>query len=199
LEQIPTLVRQDGCFHLTPTFFARALAGLIAFAEVEAELRAQIERVLEAGHRITHLDSHSHWHLLPHYNILMRSLATEYHIPRIRLVDPRRTLTPNSLWMAAVTRKPLPVERPARSDYLLSLHHWVNGAGEFLPSLSHPRVVQLLNRPEVTAELALHPGFADDPDFPADTLSSDRRAREVVFVQSDAFAAWMAAIGAEMA
>jgi hypothetical protein len=101
--------------------------------------------------------------------------------------------------MASVTRKPLPVERPARPDYLLSLHHWANGAGEFLPRLCHPLVLQVLNRPEVTAELALHPGFADDPDFPADTLPSHRRAREVVFVQSDAFAAWMAVIGAEMA
>jgi predicted glycoside hydrolase/deacetylase ChbG (UPF0249 family) len=62
---------------------------------VYTEFKAQIDRMLEAGIKPIHLDSHHHihteWALAP----LVRRLAVEYHIPRIRLT--RNIGTPASL------------------------------------------------------------------------------------------------------
>jgi predicted glycoside hydrolase/deacetylase ChbG (UPF0249 family) len=195
--QVPSLVDGDGAFYGSPICFARAVAGQVSPAEVEAESRAQIERALDYGIEIAHLDSHSHWHILPPLQRLLHHLATEYHVPRVRQADPRRALVPIPLWLAAAPRAPVPRDQRAQPDYLLSLHHWLNGVGES-PPLFDLRLRRLLGRPEVTAELVSHPGLADDPEFPPDTLPADRRQREIEFLQSDAFAGWLAEIGAEL-
>jgi len=193
-EQIPSLAGGDGVFHTPPAFFARALAGRVSLGEVEAELRVQIERALAAGIRISHLDSHSHWHVLPDFNRLLQNLLTEYSISRIRTTSLRRVLLPNPLWLAAVTRRPVPRGRPAQLDYLLSLHQWLRGAGEVSPLLHGRQVCRLLARPGMTAELVLHPGRAGDPDFLPDTLPAERRQWEFDFAQGDVFAEWLAAV-----
>lgn len=51
---------------------------------VEAELAAQIERVLEAGIRPTHLDSHRHIHTAFPIGRLVVRLARHYRIPYVR-------------------------------------------------------------------------------------------------------------------
>jgi hypothetical protein len=80
---------------------------------------------------------------------------------------------------------------------MVSLHHWLRGAGEASPFLFGRRVRRLLDRPGVTVELVLHPGRAVDPDFPPDTLPAERREWEFEFVQSAAFDDWLAAVGAK--
>ncbi len=52
--------------------------------DVRAELRAQIERILEAGVRITHLDTHKHTHLHPLVLEAVAQLAEEYRIRWVR-------------------------------------------------------------------------------------------------------------------
>ena len=52
----------------------------------EAELRAQIEKVLATGLRVTHVNGHQHLHMLPRLFELVERLAVEYHIPYIRTV-----------------------------------------------------------------------------------------------------------------
>ena len=52
----------------------------------EPELRAQIEKVLATGLRITHINGHQHLHMLPRIFELVDRLAIEYHIPYIRTV-----------------------------------------------------------------------------------------------------------------
>src|SRR6185503_9539368 len=55
-------------------------------APVEAELRAQIEKVLATGLRVTHVNGHQHLHMLPRIFAIVERLAVEYHIPYIRTV-----------------------------------------------------------------------------------------------------------------
>ena len=52
----------------------------------EPELRAQIEKVLATGLRITHVNGHQHLHMLPRIFEIVQRLAIEYHIPYIRTV-----------------------------------------------------------------------------------------------------------------
>lgn len=47
------------------SFAARALAGRLDPAEMEAEIGAQIRKIQSAGITVTHLDSHKHTHLFP--------------------------------------------------------------------------------------------------------------------------------------
>lgn len=192
-EQIPTLVGKGGLFYPSPAFFPRAATGRISMGQVEIELRAQIELTRAAGLRITHLDSHSHWHILSPFRCLLQRLAREYGVPRIRTSSLRSTLLPNPIWLAVLTLAPA-----SQPTYFLSLHHWLNGPGEFSPLLNGRRVRRLLGRPEVTTEVVLHPGRAQDPDFPPDTLPAERRQWEYDLVQSALFDRWLEAVGAQV-
>jgi predicted glycoside hydrolase/deacetylase ChbG (UPF0249 family) len=78
-EKVPALVDQAGRFHTMESFPARLeQAGL---AQLEVEFRAQIEVVLEAGLRPSHLD----WHSLrldhhPEVYDLLWGLARKYRL-----------------------------------------------------------------------------------------------------------------------
>ncbi|HEX2121460.1 MAG TPA: ChbG/HpnK family deacetylase, partial [Thermoanaerobaculia bacterium] len=82
---------------LTPIRFARKytsfvplyLARRIAIGAIERELRAQIEKVLATGLRVTHLNGHQHLHLLPRIFAVVARLAEAYAIPYVRVVDDR--------------------------------------------------------------------------------------------------------------
>jgi len=63
----------------------RALAGRLNTEEVIIELRAQIEKALQAGLRLTHLDSHKHTHALPQICKAIIATINDYGINAIRL------------------------------------------------------------------------------------------------------------------
>jgi predicted glycoside hydrolase/deacetylase ChbG (UPF0249 family) len=48
------------------------------------ELKAQVEKILAAGIRATHLDTHKHTHLLPAVLDAVARLSEEFHIPWVR-------------------------------------------------------------------------------------------------------------------
>lgn len=191
--QIPALIGRGGLFHASPGFFPRAAAGLISLDQVEIELRAQIERARAAGLRIAHLDSHSHWHLLSPFRALLQRLAREYGVPRIRTGALRSTLMPNPLWLAVLALAPVPEQA-----YLISLHHWLRGEGDLSPLLSGRGIRRLFDRPGAIVELVLHPGRADDPDFPPDTLPAGRRQWEFDWASSALFDRWLEAVSAQL-
>jgi predicted glycoside hydrolase/deacetylase ChbG (UPF0249 family) len=62
----------------------RLLAGRFKVEEVVIELRAQIEKALNAGLRLTHVDSHKHTHALPQICDAIVSTIKEYGINAIR-------------------------------------------------------------------------------------------------------------------
>jgi predicted glycoside hydrolase/deacetylase ChbG (UPF0249 family) len=69
------------------SFVPLYLARVISLGAIERELRAQIERVLATGLRVTHLNGHQHLHLLPRIFGVVRRLASEYGIGYVRIVD----------------------------------------------------------------------------------------------------------------
>jgi len=86
LRPAPSLVDADGRFPAAAGPLVRRLAtGSVRLVEVEAEWAAQIERVLAAGIRPSHLDSHQHVHILPGLAGIVKYLAQQYHIARVRL------------------------------------------------------------------------------------------------------------------
>lgn len=69
------------------SFVPLYLARVLSIAAIERELRAQVERVLATGLRVTHLNGHQHLHLLPRIFRLVLAMAREYAIPYVRIVD----------------------------------------------------------------------------------------------------------------
>src|SRR5438067_5962639 len=69
--------------------------------DVEPELRAQIEKVLAGGLRVTHLNGHQHLHMLPRVRRVVARLAQEYGIGYVRVVNDRGGRT-RRLSMAAL-------------------------------------------------------------------------------------------------
>lgn len=197
-KQIPTLVNANDVFWPTKQFFVRAATRQISLYEAETELRAQIELVLDAGFQPTHLDSHSHWHLLPHLRNLVLQLAECYKVSGIRQSAPRRTLIPSRLWLSMATQKDSPQSAFRIANYLLSLHLWMGADGHPKPVFFSEQLRRLVSRPEVTLELVTHPGKQDDPDFPPDTLLTHQRQWEVKFLLSSHFDKWLEMMDAEI-
>jgi len=85
-QQVPDLVDGGGRFpHDTAAVIRGIATGRIPGRQIEAEFRAQIERVRAAGLRISHLDSHQHVHMAPACARIVARLAREYAVPAVRL------------------------------------------------------------------------------------------------------------------
>ena len=87
-KKIPSLVTEEGIFYDNHAeFLKRYLQGKINFDEVRAELAAQIEKVLRAGLKPTHIDSHQHLHHVPKIIDIVLELADVAKIHAIRISD----------------------------------------------------------------------------------------------------------------
>ena len=103
-EQVSSLLDAEGRFLPDYVAFAkRFYTGGVKGSELEAELRAQIEKALASGLNITHIDSHQHTHVLPGMNGLVRKLCNEYNIKRERI--PKEDYTFSGGFQAGLGRK----------------------------------------------------------------------------------------------
>jgi predicted glycoside hydrolase/deacetylase ChbG (UPF0249 family) len=80
---VPALVDRKGCFPGRDYLLDVTLPA----NQIERELRAQLEKALAVGIRVTHLDSHHHIHQNKSVLEVMVKLAQEYALP-IRSVNP---------------------------------------------------------------------------------------------------------------
>lgn len=90
IDQVPTLVNNEGDFYPSRQFFWRLFWNKIQVAQIERELMAQIQRLRENGLKINHLDSHQHWHLQPPIGNVVVKLARRFKVKRIRSFDSTR-------------------------------------------------------------------------------------------------------------
>jgi predicted glycoside hydrolase/deacetylase ChbG (UPF0249 family) len=155
-------------------FLRRCLAGTVRMADIQSELAAQIERVLDHGLRPTHLDSHQHVHALPGIAQLVMGLSDRYRIPFVRVpveaprIDRPLNARAASRWAGAIalrtswTLARLAGTRRAASRGLRFLGFTEGGR------LDQRRLRRLIRelRPGRTYELMCHPGFApEEPDI----------------------------------
>jgi len=129
------------------SFLPLYLARVISLAAIERELRAQLERVLATGLRVTHLNGHQHLHLLPRIFRLVAQLAREYGIGYVRIVDDHGA-TARPLSMRALSA----LGRRARASFTNTRTIGVSIAGHLQD------VVPLLDHVEGVTELVTHPG-----------------------------------------
>ena len=142
--------------------------------QIRNELAAQIERFCEWGAPPTHLSSHCHFHTLPPFSALLRELAQEYGIARIRAPHLRANLSP--IMQHHLRRLARGVIIDGQRQYLALVEQW----------LSHsPRaLVAAIARCSGDVELVVHPGRAPDADFPDGfQYSPSKRERESAYLR----------------
>jgi len=139
-----------------PESYRTFVLGRKDFAAIERELRAQIERVLASGLRVTHLNGHQHLHVLPSIFAIVARLAKEYGIGYVRRVFDRggRGGVVRRASIAALNRFGRNAAAPRGNDITIG----VMEAGH----LTSARIVALLQHAEGTTELVTHPGIGVD-------------------------------------
>ena len=111
--------------------------------DVEPELRAQIEKVLATGLRVTHLNGHQHLHQLPRVRRVVERLAREYGIGYVRVVNDRGGRA-RRVSMAVLNALG---DRSRRTIGVAEAGH-----------LTAKRIIELLDHVEGVTELVTHPG-----------------------------------------
>ena len=172
-----TLLNRQGRLHLTPGKLFAAIAGRrVLLADVEAELRAQARKVIDAGITPTHVDGHMHVHVLPGVSEMVVNIAREFSIPAIRCpieraVYSRRGASANSTQSSRMKRRSIAW---AVSFAALRLRWLARRAGLIYPApfygiaetgvLDSGAVEQILRELPATpgaSELMCHPGYVD--------------------------------------
>jgi len=164
IEKLPSLVDEDGNFpkhaiDFTKKYFAEKLS----FEEIKNELIAQIEKILDYGIKVSHIDSHQHLHILPKILEITVELANRYNIKFIRF--------PREKFSAYMFRDLGSVERIIQ---MLALNHFCSKVEKrispktdyfagfyFGGKLSKENILILINNlpEEGVCELMCHPGL----------------------------------------
>jgi predicted glycoside hydrolase/deacetylase ChbG (UPF0249 family) len=189
--RVPTLVEDDGRLRRSwKPFIVACLQGRVSLVDVERELTAQIERLLRADVKLTHLDAHKHVHAYPPIFAIVARLAVRFRIPVVRVPyerASRRTVLGDGRDSWTMRRQALLnaamwpwARRNARTAASLGLRtpHFIGRihTGVF----DQARLDSLLRaiRPGVT-ELMVHPGYVDDALIGTSTRLLESRKQEL--------------------
>jgi len=132
-----------------PRSYVEFVRGMKDGAAIERELRAQIERVLAAGLRVTHLNGHQHVHMWPSIFAIVSQLADEFGIGYVRRVRDRggRGGIVRRLSIAALNA----LGSGGSTIGVMEAGH-----------LTADRIIKLLRHVKGTTELVTHPGIGVD-------------------------------------
>ncbi len=150
-----------------------------------AELRAQMEKILAAGVKVTHLDTHKHTHLLPPVLDAVLRLAEEYRVRWVRRpfdlpLPASRTRVPASVRLARRGMAPLErrFEARIRSCGARTPDHFAGF--QWTGRFSAEDVIALLRSlPEGVTEFMTHPGYCDGELRGARTRLKESREAEL--------------------
>ncbi len=176
-EAVASLTGRDGRFAYAAARLGWAmLRGRVRAAEIEIELRAQIQKLIAAGIEPVHLDGHQHIHVLPGVAPAVIRLAREFGIRRVRSPWERATasgLQAEAAFPRAPARRRQWLVARAVAHYARGFEARLDAAGLIHPArfygIRHTGRLDtaalrglLTNLPEGDAELMCHPGYADD-------------------------------------
>jgi len=154
-------------------------------ATVEGELRAQIRRILDAGIRPTHLDTHKHTHLLPPVLSAVARLAREFGIPWVRRpfdfgIDAKASATKRLVTLG------MRLTRPAFATALKGLRSTDHFTGfQITGALGTSRLIETLERlPAGLTEFMCHPGYLGAELQASRTRLKESRALELAALTS---------------
>ena len=212
-SQLCPLINERGMFHLSPIQMLRKLVVKgIRLGKVEMELRAQIEKVLNAGITVTHLDGHKHFHFIPQFFQIALRLAREYKIPAIRCAREKTTHVfglAGRNWHSSptilkqyFTGKALSILARCMKERLesvgLKAPDYIIGIAStgFLDSQHLRNLIARL--PDGTSELVCHPGYVDKQLMESPTRLHQQREVEVTALVSPEAKEWLDRRGVQL-
>lgn len=170
-----TPLAPGGSFHRSLADAVRAILATPT-ATLRAELRAQIDTVLAAGIKPSHLDSHKQTHLVPRVWRLVVELAGEYAIPFVRRPGDTFTVPLDypvgemvGDWAVRGLAEYCSTATPVRT----LPHFYGQRAVGHLEKLGLLRMLERL--PEGATELMVHPGYPDAELAATSRLVESRR------------------------
>ena len=176
--EVKLLTGADGKFVGLSALLKRWMLRPLAIGRaIEIEWRAQIERLLQAGLKLTHADSHQHLHAFPLAFHYAARLCRAYAIPALRWPHehsgiPTRRAGAFALGASLIAARAITPRTMLRhNDHFLGFKR-VGAYG--LEEL----ITDLTRLPDGLTELALHPSMADG--VPYDHLHGDRERRALL-------------------
>ena len=148
---IPALVGKDGAFFPSHQLRLKALFGNIPVDQLCIEISAQIERLIDRGVPISHVDSHGHLHKFKPFVQALAQTLPRYGLSRVRNVQNQYTVTPlksPTFWMGTYWRRRI-------------MDHFVTTSHFFMDTNANdPRWIEkILTRPlNGVLEVGFHPG-----------------------------------------
>jgi len=164
-DKVKSLLDKDGCLSSKyPQFLLRYMLGRIELADIRRELTAQVQKVVDSGIHITHLDSHQHMHIVPGIINLTIDIAKEFGIKAMRLPaepyfflggypsSPMRIVARTGLTcLAKLAGRKIKKHELAMPDHFFGMLAGGNMREEFLST-----IIDVL--PEGITEIMMHPG-----------------------------------------
>jgi len=160
-RHVASLMTKEGMF--CPSvyrLYRRLKLRRIDLGEVEKELRAQIEKVMNAGIVPSHLDSEKHSHMIgPLFTVVLK-LAKDYRISKIRFIR-EFCLTPRLMQMG----KSLLISLPSSALKERMAAEGIKSSDHFCGICDSGRVTAerlqkfLLRLKDGATEIMVHPGF----------------------------------------
>ena len=160
-DKVPSLLAPSGLMlGSVYKFFRRLQTGRIVMAEIETELRAQIEKALAAGVALTHADSEKHLHSIPRVFAAVIKVLPDYGLKRVRFMNEVcLSLHPAQAaksWAIALACRSM--KRRLRESGIITVDRFygICQSGR----MTARRLEGILEGlPEGTAEVMVHPGY----------------------------------------
>jgi hopanoid biosynthesis associated protein HpnK len=192
--KIPSLAGPTGFLYKHPVQLAAAIfRRKVRVADLEQELRAQIEKALASNLWLSHFDGHKHVHVLPAVHRIIRKLGPEYGIHAIRATYERSPRIASLLKRNKGSR--VQILKQCVFGRLISTASLVSGVGKARTGLSSPKkfygiaqtgFLDLQAFADIiddlgsgTHELMCHPGYVDDDLAKTPTRLRAQREREL--------------------
>jgi predicted glycoside hydrolase/deacetylase ChbG (UPF0249 family) len=203
-DLIEDLVDEDGFFRWRFGSLFAVLSGprkTVLLRQIEAELEAQIQRMLSFGIMPDHINGERHIHLLPGIIELVAAAAERHRIPHVRLIDDvgMRYLSARGVVTALMTGGIVKIvllrflSRRARTRCETLRNNEVRYATLLYTGRMHEVLPAVwANPPEGVTEIGVHPGAPADMEKDSGTgnkalsrylASSDRRAEMEACIQ----------------
>ena len=187
-SRVSSLIDDRGEFWGTSTaLLGRALTGRLNTEEIAIELRAQIEKALSAGLRLTHIDSHKHSHALPQILEAILPTIKDYGIDAVRLPVEHWRFDRNAKSFKLITQSAgaFGISQLCRISEARLRKSEVKTPDFFFGVArtgfwTKPWLIDLIERlPDGTSELMCHPGYDDDELYAVKTRLRQSRVDEL--------------------
>jgi predicted glycoside hydrolase/deacetylase ChbG (UPF0249 family) len=153
---ITDLLRPDGRFLDSQVLRLRALRGRVPVDQIEREMTAQIQFLLDQGVPLSHVDSHGHLHKFKPFVEAMKRVLPRFNLRRVRTAQDvylRRPVQSPNYWLGGLWR------RRIMRHFTTTDHLYMGNNPEDARKLGEGALLPLL-RGE-TIEVGVHPGHAE--------------------------------------